>query len=100
MFNNYHAGNYKTENTQKVNAVTGTLIKTDSDSWFERIPLLSERALELLTEGGHKAFKEEKNEKYGYTKRIDNPEKNIIILQIMLCGDMEVIVECKYQEAL
>ena len=69
MLNSY------TSNTIKINAVTGAILKNHPKSWFERFHLNSSRAKSFLTEGGH---------------------SRIIILQMVVCGDMEVIAECVY----
>lgn len=60
----------KTYNTVKVNAVSGGIYKTYRESWFERFHLKSKRAEYLL-----------------------NANKNCIVLQLVVCGDMEVMTE-------
>lgn len=67
MFNQYSGGN----NTVHINAVTGAIIKNYNKSWFERFHLQSKRAKELLTRGN-----------------------NTVVLQMVVCGDMEVMAEC------
>ena len=62
-------------NTIKINAVTGAILKNHPKSWFERFHLKSRRADSLLIEGGH---------------------NKIVVLQMVVCGDMEVIAECVY----
>lgn len=86
MFNSYHAGN----NTQsiQINAVTGAILKNHPKSWFERFHLQSNRAEALFQEGGHKA--------YTYYRGTRDPEKDITILQMVICGDMEVMAELVY----
>ena len=84
MFNSYHAGNTNI----KINAVTGAILKNHPKSWFERFNLKSDRAKALLTEGGHKAYR--------YFDKDRNPEKDITILQMVICGDMEVMAELVY----
>lgn len=84
MFNNYHAGNHT--NNIKINAVTGAILKNHPKSWFERFNLKSKRAESLFQEGGHKFLS------YG-----DNVDKiGITILQMVICGDMEVMAELVY----
>lgn len=84
MFNNYHAGNYT--NTTNINAVTGAILKNHPKSWFERFHLKSERAKQLLKEGG-----------YEFWKYSDNADKvGITVLQMVICGDMEVMAELVY----
>ena len=87
MFNTYHACNH-TQNVS-INAVTGAILKNHPKSWFERFHLKSDRAKELLTEGGHhfdRYRQTDKFEKYG----------GIIVLQMVICGDMEVMAELVY----
>lgn len=103
MFNTsyYHAGNHTCTNNVKINAVTGAILKNHPKSWFERFHLNSERAKSLFKEGGHQATKREcikdSYERFGY--RYDNvhdPDKDITILQMVICGDMEVMAELVY----
>ena len=85
MFNTYHAGNCT--NNIKINAVTGAILKNHPKSWFERFNLNSERAKSLFKEGGHKfwIYDNENKDKIGIT-----------ILQMVICGDMEVMAELVY----
>ena len=85
MFNSYHAGN--TTNSVNINAVTGAILKNHPKSWFERFHLRSERANELLKEGGHKFWTyDERSRTY----------VGITVLQMVICGDMEVMAELVY----
>ena len=101
MFNTsyYHADNHTTNNI-KINAVTGAILKNHPKSWFERFNLNGNRAKELLIEGGHKAFDQKYESSplhpYGYTRNVENPKKNITVLQMVICGDMEVMAELVY----
>ena len=84
MFNTYHGGNVS--NTVKINAVSGAILKNHPKSWFERFDLRSERAEELFNEGGHKFWAySDKKDKIGIT-----------VLQMVICGDMEVMAELVY----
>ena len=98
MFNTYHAGNHT--NNVSINAVTGAILKNHPKSWFERFHLKSPRADILLTEGGHKATKKVREEcKYtsgSYERTVDDPDKDITVLQMVICGDMEVMAELIY----
>lgn len=106
MFNTsyYHAGNHTCTNSIKINAVTGAIFKNHPKSWFERFHLNSDRAKALFKEGGHKATKEEWC-KYDYQttygpsgsyRTVPDPDKDITILQMVICGDMEVMAELVY----
>jgi hypothetical protein len=100
MFNTsyYHAGNHT--NSIKINAVTGAILKNHPNSWFERFNLNSDRAKELFREGGHRATKTEwrdctySNGRMDY--KVPDPDKDITILQMVICGDMEVMAELVY----
>ena len=87
MFNTYHAGNYT--NNVKINAVTGAILKNHPKSWFERFHLNSERAKQLLIEGGHKF------DRYYYKDKFEK-YNGITVLQMVICGDMEVMAELIY----
>jgi hypothetical protein len=86
MFNTYHAGNCT--NNIKINAVTGAILKNHPKSWFERFHLQSTRAEKLLCEGGHKYTH--------YYSGAREPDKDITVLQMVICGDMEVMAELIY----
>ena len=94
MFNTYYAGNHT--NNIKINAVTGAILKNHPKSWFERFSLDSNRANQLLIENGHHATKNEYDENFHSVRTVDNPGMNIIILQMVICGDMEVMAELVY----
>ena len=95
MFNTYHAGN--TTQNIKINAVTGAILKNHPKSWFERFHLKSSRAEQLLTEGGD-VGKEWTESSRGGRWQTRNPEKAIIVLQMVICGDMEVMAELVYKK--
>lgn len=85
----------------KINAVTGSILKNHPKSWFEQFSLKSNRAAQLLHTDGHTAKKRVYDSPkyggpyfYGSERLVDDPENNIIVLQMMICGDMEVIAEC------
>lgn len=103
MFNTsyYHAGNHTCTNNVKINAVTGAILKNHPKSWFERFHLNSERAKQLFQEGGHKAVKQKWHGgdnfySKGYYTDEPVPEKDITVLQMVICGDMEVMAELVY----
>ena len=94
MFNTYNAGNHT--NNIKINAVTGAILKNHPKSWFERFHLKSQRAEEVFVEGGHHAKKTVYDDRYVMDRKVDNPEKDITVLQMVICGDMEVMAELVY----
>lgn len=82
-------------NTHNKDAVTGTIRKTHHKSWFECFATQSERAHELLTEGGH----------WGYYinfagEKEPAPEYAITVLQVSICGNGQLIAECVYTKDL
>lgn len=102
MLNSYSTSNYNTQSI-KINAVTGSILKNHPKSWFECFDLNSSRANALLHEGGHKGGVECHHYSsapvyFPHDTRtpIHDPEKDIVILQMLICGDMKVIAECVY----
>lgn len=93
MFNTsyYKSGSVSNSQSIKINAVSGAILKNHPKSWFKRFHLQSDTAKELFAEGGHKAY-------YGSHswERERTPDKDITILQMVICGDMEVVAECVY----
>lgn len=102
MFDSYIRGG-STSQSININAVTGAILKNHPKSWFERFHLKSDRAISLLKEGGHRATKTEYvDEPYSrgkyYFHEVHDPDKDIIILQMVICGDMEVMAELVYSK--
>lgn len=62
--------NYNTNNTLKINACSGGIYKTYKESWFDRFNLKSTMANGLF-----------------------QSNKSTIILQMVICGENEVIAE-------
>lgn len=79
MFNSYNAG----DTNIKLTACSGGIYKTYKESWFKRFNLNSVLADKLFRYV---------NESSIYTNDKDNIDE-IIVLQMILCGDMEVIAE-------
>ena len=95
MFNSYNV--QPTQNI-KINAVTGAILKNHPKSWFERFHLKSPRAERLLVEGGYRATKTVYSEDYRFERKTSDPENDIIVLQMVICGDMEVMAELIYRK--
>lgn len=75
LWNNY-------ENNMKINAVSGTLTKTYKDSYFARFQIGSNMEANYL------------NDKYRFRYNQNNNSKiEIVVLQVMLCGDNTFLVE-------
>ena len=98
MFNSYSCN---PKQSISINAVTGAILKNHPKSWFERFHLKSQRAEKLLCEGGHKATKQVwKEDAYlrvgGYNTTEYDTDRDITVLQMVICGDMEVMAELVY----
>lgn len=85
MFNNnsYKAGDVNT--TLNINAISGTLVKNYKDSFFQRFHLKSPFADNIF------------NFKNPHI-RMGLEERPVVILQCMVCGDMEVLCEVMWKE--
>lgn len=70
MFNSY-------SQNIKINAVSGAILKNHPKSWFERFHLNSGRADQLFVSGSH-----------------------TVILQMVVCGEMQVMAELVYRKDL
>ena len=79
MFNSY---DMKTTNNLKINACSGGIYKTCKESWFVRFHLQSDYAEKLLVSNPTLNL-----------SGIRFDETGIIILQMVICGEMEVIAE-------
>ena len=102
MFNSYRAGDVT--NTLKINACSGGIYKTYKESWFKRFGLTSTMAGNLFRK--EQCFYNKRTNEYGIDKyylkdSYYNDEENIkevIILQMIICGDMEVVAELILKE--
>lgn len=99
-YNSYHAGNHSTTNNLHINAITGAILKNHPKSWFEKFHLNSPRANELFERGGHRGYRIEKNPFKNYLgetkyheEKVYDKEKDVVVLQMVICGDMEVLAE-------
>ena len=80
MFNSY-----QNQQNIKINAVSGTIVKNYKDSFFRRFNLTSDLASKIL---GHKP-------EYPITSYMSKP---IVVIQMMVCGDMDVVAELMFKE--
>ena len=96
MFNtsNYRGGDVT--NTLKINACSGGIYKTYRESWFKRFHLKSKLSDELFRK--ENVYYNQEEDEY-YTKASQWEEnKEVLILQMVICGDMEVIAELILKE--
>lgn len=90
MLNSYSikTGNYQANNITKINAVSGTLVKNHPASFFMNVKLGSVTSNNLLCSSPSL------NKKEGYGK------DDVTVLQVMLVGDMQVLMEIVYNKDL
>lgn len=100
----YNGGNKSSQSQNQslnINAVSGSILKNHPKSWFMMIDLNSRYADAVLAEGGHKAQTVCHHED-PYLGEWDShpaaPDNDIIILQMMVCGEMKVLAECIYRK--
>ena len=84
MFNSYNVSNPQTVN---INAVSGTIVKNYKDSFILRFHMKSEMANTILDK---KPRLKEKDYSDEY--------KPIVVLQVMLCGEQELLAEIMWKE--
>ena len=80
MFNSY-------QNRQniKINAISGTIMKNYKESFFRRFHLDSPLAGKVLAH----------DPKYPINDYVSKP---VVVLQMMVCGDMEVVAELMFKD--
>jgi hypothetical protein len=80
-----------------INACSGGIYKTYIESWFERFNLSSKRAEQLFNnhKGDTRREVTYQEEWQSFTKstRIEYVGDKTVVLQMVICGDMEVMVE-------
>lgn len=79
MFNSYSSNN-----SIKINAVSGTIVKNYRKSFMLRFPMESYMAENILSENPY--------------IRSYRSEKPIVVLQVMLCGDNELLAEIMWKD--
>lgn len=95
MFNTY---NNATHNTLKINAVSGGIYKTYKESWFRLFNLGSQLAGKLFRKGNCRYWQEYNSYSIDCSENAYKYGKEVIVLQMVICGDMEVIAEIMYKE--
>lgn len=96
MFNtsNYRGGDVT--NTLKNNACSGGIYKTYRESWFKHFHLNSDLSDKLFRKE-NVYYNQEKDEYYTEASQWKE-NKEVLILQMVICGDMEVIAELILKE--
>lgn len=94
LYSNYEC-NPTTNNTLKINACSGGIYKTYKESWFIKFNLNSELAKTLFKPYDNRIKTESDTSEVGYDgyyRTVEHKEP-VIILQMIICGDMEVLAE-------
>ena len=99
MFNTYNAGN----TNLKINACSGGIYKTYKESWFINFSLNSNMANKILRKEGcyYRPGYGYSTSKYDLVDRGNNgleKVKEVEILQMIICGEKEVLAEVIYKE--
>lgn len=91
---------HHSHNTLKINACSGGIYKTYKESWFTRFNLKDNVAETLfkpyqneLVTNSEKLKKDYPNYYGNYDYYDKETKEKVIILQMVICGDMEVIAE-------
>lgn len=85
MFNSYNVSNPQTVN---INAVSGTIVKNYKDSFILRFNMRSEMANAIF----------DKNPRLKRGNFRDSDYEQIVVLQVMLCGEQELLAEIMWKE--
>lgn len=85
MFNSYNVSNPQTVD---INAVSGTIVKNYKDSFILRFHAKSSMADMLL----------DKKPRLQVGNYRDNEYKPAVVLQVMLCGEQELLAEVMWKE--
>ena len=93
LYTNYNSTN---NNTLKINACSGGIYKTYKESWFLRFNLKSNLADILFRKEG--IYYSSIEDRYDIRKYNRNEPKEVLLLQMIICGDMEVIAEVILKE--
>ena len=97
MFDNYN--NSKTINNLKIQACSGGIYKSFRESWFVRFHLNSV-LMEKLSDFSKVKYSKCNNKYYNHWRDYSEDAKSVVVLQMVICGEMEVIAEIIYEEDL
>lgn len=79
------------KSTTKVNAVSGHILKSHPLSFFQRFHLKSKMAENIL--GDDPTYRSKRGNTLSYAS-----EHAVVILQMLVCGDMEVLAEIMFKD--
>lgn len=105
MFDNTYVRGGNVATSFKINAITGTIVKNYRDSFFKRFSLKSDLATQLFDQEGAYLTRRKYcpgesssyNQRYREGYYIDE-KVPVVILQMMMCGENEVLCELIYKE--
>ena len=93
MFDNYST-TCAPKQSIHVNAVSGTIVKNYRKSFFKRFNLKSETAKTVFSSYDRQPYLNVYDNKAPY----NCGERDVIVIQAMVCGDMEVLCELMWKE--
>lgn len=88
MLNSYNVSNPQ---TVSINAISGTIVKNYKDSFILRFNMKSEMASTVLCTNP-------RLEKGGFSGFYNKEYKQIVVLQVMSCGEKELLAEVMWKE--
>lgn len=97
MFDNYSRNNYNNPQTVNINAVGGTIIKNYRDSFMVRFNMESRMGEALLCKNPA-LTKKIKCHNGTYSSWEEEVKEPVVVLQVMLCGEQELLAEVMWKE--
>ncbi|WP_455717772.1 hypothetical protein [Anaerosporobacter sp.] len=99
MLNSYAAGGKaNVNNSIKINAVNGNILKNYQKSFFKRFKLDSNLATQLFDEDLPHLSKYTMDYSYDYRGYNKEEKRPVTIIQMMMCGESEVIAEIMWKD--
>lgn len=97
MFDNYSRNNYNNPQTVNINAVGGTIIKNYRDSFMVRFNMQSAMGEALLCKDPTMVKRIERHS-YSSSSWEEKIREPVVVLQVMLCGEQELLAEVMWKE--
>lgn len=98
MLDSYSSSKTNINNSIKINAVTGNILKNYQKSFFKRFKLDSQLAKELFDEDMPHLSRQVWNSGDDYKGYYTTEKRPVVITQMMMCGETDVIAEIMWQD--
>lgn len=98
MLNSYSNSKTNVNNSFKVNAVTGNILKNYPKSFFKKFKLDSQLAKELFDEELPHLSKQIYHSGDNYRGYYTTDKRPVVIIQMMMCGESEVLAEIMWKD--